>query len=386
MSSLFIPAISFQPNDNSLLRTDLTELLEAIESYTDNPSQGLELYKKTTDLLDTSLESLSTSTDVSNANRKNNPLYSIYMYGLYRSKNGNGDEEDIARAGMEFQDKPIDSYGNSIILDEFSKPSGYNSAFAVETIRATNMWMAAVSALYEGVSLCKEGSASDRDAPNYVDPIDKAAAFWIGTHEDVEESEGASLYAWASRLDDQFDDEGDTTFIVNDKIIEGLKELQTQLGNCLTTSENDDKKELAYKMRSYADDVARYMIVPLVQSLLYYMAEFAGDADLSIEVEDVVDYVILYALVSLPPLRVCDSDAFDDLYDRLIPPSEDGSFLDNLSDLQDRYVCLQITCDQVGVPNFYVGDGTLPTCEDPPASIDIAGYEGTSHILLEVSL
>ena len=278
---------------------------------------------------------------------------------------------------MKFIGKPVYSYGNTIVLAEFNKPSGYDSVLTAETIRATNMWMATANALYEGVNLCKKGSVSSIDDANYVDPIDKAAAFWFGTHDDAGVSKGGSLYAWARRMDGHFFNHvEDTTFTANGKILECLKELQMDLANCLSsTTEDSVREELAYKMRIYADDVTRYMTIPLVQSLIYYSADLAGNANAGVNVEN---YVILYALVSLPPIRVCNSDAFNDLYERLVTNPEDGSLSENLKMLENLYVCLQITCDQVGMPNF--------ACEDPPDNISIAGYEGTSDVLLQVRL
>ena len=268
------------------------------------------------------------------------------MYALWRSAHGNGqDDKDLPRLSMQFLNEPVDYYGHTIIMDEFRKKSGYNPTLTADTIRVTNMWMATVHYLYEGVALCSQG-LMNQDDPNFVDPIDEAAAFWIGTHEDADSSEGGSLYAWANRIHDKF--VSSSLFVPNKEILNGMKKLKMDLAACLkpTTGETE-RSNMAYEMRILVDDVTRYMTVPLVQSLIFSMSDLIQLDDND---ADETDYMILYALVTLPPIIVCDSDAFHDLYDSLVTESagfDVQAMYGVMERLQSCYICLGITCDQV---------------------------------------
>lgn len=376
--------------------TDLTELLDAIEQSTDS-SKGLEFYKKVTDLASsTSLEHLST---VRTPHERANPLSSILKYALYRSENGNGNEIHVSRDGMEFLDKPIDNYGDSIVIAEFNKRSGYNPVLTAETIRATNVWMGTANALYEGVALCRAESNGELvdgtvpgfvsiDDPNYVDPIDKAAAMWIGTHENKTSMDGGSLYAWASRMDTGYFHIDDPPFSANDEILVGLKELKSDLATCIDVgTAQEDKVEMAYKMRVFADDVVKYMTVPLVQSLISSMAATLGYT--TTDLKDIEDYVILYTLVTLSPIEVCDSSSYDDMYATLVTNGKNpdlDDFRNALNLLQSLYICLGVTCNQVGVPLFAKDNPNSPIldCVDPPDKINLVGYTPTSDAMLQV--
>ncbi len=351
---------------------NLTDQLEAIENASDY-SIAFDIYNSDDP---GSLKSLSTDSLYTAGSFNTNPLYPIYMYALWQSANGDGTLDN-----KEFDDSPVGLFGDTIIMDEFEKKSGFNAQLTAETIRATNMWMAATNALYAGVHICSNSELADE--PSYVNSIDKAAAFWIGTHKDPDSSEGGSLYAWSNRIDAKFAELSGSDFDANVKILDGLNELQTEFSKCLGSSNATEKEDIAYKMRVYADDVARYMTVPLVQSLIHSMA-IAGDSPASIEE---TDRVILYALLALPQIRICDKTAYNDLYEMLVTNAKSAPGIDvskALGLLQDRYVCLGITCEEVGFPDF-IAEGSRSTCVNPPQNILIVGYNGTSDMLLDVS-
>ena len=269
--------IHLPPPSNS---EDLTEVLEAITNEPDM-AKGLQFYQ-TPSSNDFSLESIGASSTSTILDQKTNPLYSIYMYAYWRSDNGNGHNDiNVAREDMMFLSDPVDYYGHTIITDEFEKKSGYNPALTAETIRVTNMWMATVQSLYEGVELCHVGP-DDIDELTYINPIDKAAAFWIGTHDDVTSSEGGSLYAWANKLNLS----GGTGFVPNDEIVDGLILLQSTLKSCLDGWDATITDEQEYEMKKTVGTVIRAMTAPLVESLVSYASKVAGATEPDAEMDD----------------------------------------------------------------------------------------------------
>jgi hypothetical protein len=174
------------------------------------------------------------------------------MYGFWKSANGNGkDGQHMARDQMFFLDDAVDFYGHTIITNEFEKDSGYNATFNAETIRVSNMWMATVQSLYEAAALCHQGP-DDIDQSTFVSPIDKAAAFYFGTHEDESSIEGGSLYAWTSRTRKLF--VNDAAFVVNDAMKYGIIQLQQLLTTCLDAWDGDTTDEEEYEMDKLVND------------------------------------------------------------------------------------------------------------------------------------
>lgn len=188
---------------------------------------------------------------------------------------------------MKFLGEKVDYYGHTIITDEFTKASGYDSELNAETIRVTNMWMATVQSLYDASALCHTGP-DDIDSLTYVSPIDKAAAFYYGTHDDETSSEGGSLYAWVSRTKQQFS--GDDGFDVNDAMKNGFSTLQTTLRNCLNLWDTEITDEQEYEMDKLVNTLTNRMTIPLVQNLIYYASEVA-----KVETPDTttIDYLIV---------------------------------------------------------------------------------------------
>lgn len=268
----------YQPTTNIDHIIQLTELIEAIEKNTNGLATAEFFYQ--TESHGLSLEKISSNADGDDfsydspthfLDQNTNPLYAIYMFGLWRGVHGNGKAGiNVPRESMKFLSQPVDFYGHTIIQAEFEKESGYNAEVTAQTIRVANLWMATVQALYNGVQMCVERPA-DYEEPNFVNPIDMAAAFWIGTQEDESELGGGSLYAWAKDIGDKF-----TGLDVNAKIVDGLNSLQLTIQNCF--SEPEDEGKLVADMRAVVDNITRLMTVPLVQSLLWHSTNL-GDAN-----------------------------------------------------------------------------------------------------------
>lgn len=286
----------YQPTTNIDHMIQLTELIEAIEVNSNGLAEAEFFYK--TDMQGLSLEGISNSNedDYSYSNpshfldQKVNPLYGIYMYGLWRGVHGNGKTgNNLPRESMKFLSKPVDFYPHTIIQAEFEKKSGYNAEITAQTIRVTNMWMATVQSLYNGVQMCDE-RPDNADEPNFVNPIDMAAAFWIGTQEEESATGGGSLYAWTKDIGSKY-----TGRDVNSQIVQELKTLQTTLQSCLTAPE-ESTYDMAKNMRVIVDNITRWMTVPLVQSL-YWHSTSLGDANQR-------DFVVVSRTASPPPFLI----------------------------------------------------------------------------------
>ncbi|KAL7522638.1 hypothetical protein ACHAWX_007338 [Stephanocyclus meneghinianus] len=232
---------------------DLTLLIEAIAAEPD-ATKGQQFYSKFTPNSKFSLESIGANASSTILDDSTNPLYAIYMYAFWKSPNGNGKNgQHMPRDQMLFLDDAVDFYGHTIITNEFEKDSGYNATFNAETIRVTNMWMATVQSLYEAAALCHQGP-DDIDPLTYVSPIDKAAAFYFGTHEDESSIEGGSLYAWTSRTRRFF--VNDAAFVVNDAMKNGIIQLQQLLTKCLSAWDSETTDEEEYEMEKLANELA----------------------------------------------------------------------------------------------------------------------------------
>ena len=368
----------------------LTELLEAI-AIEDDIDSGTSLYKqKTPDGI--SLEGIGVGDD-SFLDASTNPLFAIYMYAYWRSTNGSGkDGNDQPRSEMQWLDEIVDQYGHTIIMDEFGKDSEYDSLLTADTIRVTNVWMATVQSLYNAVEQCDErdDDNNDVDDPMFVNAVDQAAAFWFGDIENLADFTGGTMYAYAERIREQFQLK-DNSNNVNEKMIFGLNYLKTTLSECLDpTISDDDAEAKALQMRMRVDELTRYMTVLLVQNLIHHAALVATSSETPKD-PNLIDYVILYGLVTLPQIIVCDEYAFDDLYQKLVLGAKAmtrDDLRDALKTIYSRLVCLGITCDDIGTSVVLSSqEDDWPSCLEP--TVEFTGYRyptGQALEYLEVDL
>lgn len=246
-------------------------------------------------------------------NPKTNVLYSLYMHAYWNSVHGNNGQdgtatdggEPLARPYYKYLDEKVDYYAHSVINAEFSKRSGYDPMLTAETVRILCLWNAAIQSLYDAVELCADASVGDVidgssgngtttpnlvvvdvNDPSYISPVDRAAAFWSGDHipqwdsdgdgiPDVEDTDDFTLYLWADRIRTNFNNPipGEVLFDANKEIVAGLTNMQTLLGQCLSSPSLDTTQN----MRMVAEDITRFMTVPLVQSLIHYAAGVVVD-------------------------------------------------------------------------------------------------------------
>ncbi len=193
-----------------------------------------------------------------------NPLYVIYMYGLWISDDGDNDSDGYSN--KMFDDGDILNYGDTIVMDEFDKKSGYDAELSAETIRVVNVWMAMVTELYKAAEVCRDGY--DDKAPDGFNPVDFAAALFYGSAEDTELSFDQSLFTWSKKAYDDFDGQ---SIIVNDEVMEGLNQLQSDFQDCkgLSAGERETK---GVEMKRAVDELTSVMTVPMIQRFIHHLA------------------------------------------------------------------------------------------------------------------
>ena len=260
---------AYLPTSNVDHIVKLTENLEEI-SNTDRYSTALASYRETQDGI--SLQCLSTGTDWDDIIHTN-PVYVIYMYGLWMSDDGDNDSDGYGN--KKFDSGDILNYGDTIVMDEFNKQSGFDAELTAETIRVMNMWMAAVNEIYAAAESCRYGLNGVDIGYSKYNPVDSAAAFWFGSLQDPNSSDGGSLYAWAKRAQQDFVSD----FVVNDDIIDKLKELQQSYNECKTLVGGSQELK-GIEMKHKADDIVRVMTVPLVQRFIHHLATEVSGNDL----------------------------------------------------------------------------------------------------------
>ena len=208
-----------------------------------------------------SLQSLSTSIKWEEIS-KTNPLYVLYMYGLWNSESGDSDGDGYSN--KMFDGEPLLPFGDTIVADEMEKESGFDAKLTAETISLMNVWMAMTSELYQAVAYCRDGATnSDRN------PVDDAAAFWFGSQTDPNTTNGSTLFAWAGRAQSEF-----TGFAsgVNDEMIKMLLSLQNSYVGCKAAAGNNQRKNRALLMKTDVDYTIQIMTVPLVQNFIRSLA------------------------------------------------------------------------------------------------------------------
>lgn len=96
----------------------------------------------------------------------------------------------------------------------------------------------------------------------------------------------------------------------------------------------------------------------------------------------------LYALVTLPPLRTCNSTSFDTLWSNFVTNAATLTtdvLSASLTILFESFTCLGVTCELVGIPDDIILDiDFLPSCTDPQLDTNLLGYEGVYERMLEV--
>jgi hypothetical protein len=254
---------SMIPRTLFLLQTSsvkLTETLNFIASTMDE-SDGLNAYNEVEDGISLQCLSMGVQKDFI---LRTNPLFVIYMFGLWSSEFGSSDPDEWSN--KLFFDADVLHYGETIVNDEFNKASGYDGKFTVETIQLMNMWMAMTTEMYRAAGLCHDGAEDILD----FNPVDFAAALWFGTAQDADSStDGSSLYAWAKRAAMDFVEQ---SISVTDEVNSRLTLLQTTYSLCKELGSGEESKMKGIEMKHMVDEITWLLTVPLVQHFIHHLA------------------------------------------------------------------------------------------------------------------
>lgn len=179
---------------------------------------------------------------------------------------GGGDAAADGYSWKTFDGGDILHYGDTVVMDELSKSSGYDGDLTAQTARVVNMWMATATELYRAADTCREGYDADARVAGF-NPADNAAAFWLGTAVD-EETPGSSLYAWAKRAEGMFVDQSEGA---NSRVLALLTELQEGFKECpILAPQKREAKGL--ELKHLASEITRWMMVPMLQYFIHHLA------------------------------------------------------------------------------------------------------------------
>jgi len=272
--------------------------------------------------------------------------YNIFRYSFEYI----GDKKENEAKGN-FDDEPIEQYGNTIVMDLFDLNE---EDIETEAALVMNVWMTVVHHLQEAEQKCK-ASTGGNSLDGETD-LDVAAAYYVGWGQvEGDNDSGHLLYNLAENAGARFGkDEGETA--ANKNVLDLMNQIKTEIitkGTC----PNDH-----LKFRSLVRQIVSQMTVPLVQNLIHYMSERKTDK------------LELYALALTPQISSCDTAGYDFLLDKLVLNTYDpSSFADVIERLQGLYSCLGITCADVGA---YQTD-EVAQCNDAQVNgkTELAGYD-----------
>lgn len=330
--------------DRALLALDLRDMEKALKDGNSEVARGIyegglnsDIYDKNGKKVGTrSLSSFSTSAPLVMSQE---PTYILFKYALDGIDNG------LYLGG------PTGEYADSIVQKAFESQG--NSLLPVEAARGLNLWMYVVHELYQAVDNCRRKLLKDDDG---VHSIDEVAAYYIGDSQQTGSAEeGHSLYALAEEIGEKFGQDSTGQSTVNIKIISLLNDAKNEIsypGAC--TTNNDSYKRL----RSIAHKIISQMTVPLIQNLIYNLAENDRER------------VQLYAQAFVPLTAACNPGNFEFLRDKLMVEQYNVVDVDNIIRvIESTYQCLGLSCDDIGVFNDYGGD-----CVGTPELNPLAGY------------
>ena len=341
--------------DRSLIALDLRDMAKALQNGNTEVAKGIYEGGLNSDIYDKSgkkvgsrsLESFSTSASLIMAQE---PTFIMFMYAL--------GEIDLGR----YLGGPVGEYADSIVQRAFDSN---DPTLAVEAARDLNLWMYAVHELYQGVENCRRRVLKDDDG---VHSIDEVAAYYIGDSQETGSSDrGHSLYAAAEEIGELFgqDSSGQTT--VNTKIMSLLNDAKTEISYPGACTVNGDTYK---RLRTIAHKVISQMTVPLVQRLIYNLAQNDRER------------VKIYSEAVVPLIAACDVSRFEFLRDKLLIEQYNVVDIEDIiKSLERSYQCLGITCSDVGTFDDYGTD-----CVGTPELNPLAGYTPQTDVRKFASL
>ena len=281
------------------------------------------------------------------------PIYNFYRYA--------------------FKDEPIfidnpeskiadSSFGDTVVKKAFAIAKDNDLAAEASVV------MILVMEIHHQLQLIIESCRGGDDGARAVDI---AAAFWVGTGQEVGNNDsGYLMYSIAERAAALYgQDSGVAT--VNTKILSLLQEVKVLLGSC--SSNDDDFGALRMKV----DQITTQMYIPLLQQIIYYM-NMADSED-----NDYENYIELYALSTIPQIAACNPSTFSYLKDELIDYDWEPDGLENvMASLRGAYSCFGLTCEDLGTlqNDGRSGMAMMQPCSDEAPSLSMGGYHSSSDV------
>ena len=202
-----------------------------------------------------------------------------------------------------------------------------------------NVLMQVIVELEESVSRCNEFCSGEKClGDGHINSLDKAASFFCGSLAD-EGDDGVLLYSLAQTRHNEFHPKSSPQVPLGDHLVKIFQEAQDS------------------SLRGDCDAIAQYkqfivdkMKVPLVQSVLRYAYVrenhvFSDD----LEREKALSFGATYLAGLLPFVHACSESSAAVLYDELHFGSDTKPSFERVkTTLESQYVCLRISCEEVG--------------------------------------
>lgn len=285
---------------------------------------------------------------------KEDPFYIFFLH-MFSDLGSKLEDEGL---GV-FDGKPIEHYGNTLVMDLFDLNVEHIETEAAIII---NVWMWCVHELYNVLRACGQKDVDSQSKMNAA--LDIAAALWIGTDQRKEDSmSGNLLYHLAEEARAPFS-QASSEAGVNSNILFRFHDIQSKITLGICTSDPDGY----IKIRSIIKQLLGLMTVPLVQKLIHHIMKSTENNN--------SDFIELYTLAIAARVEVCNATAFA----AMLPLFIEGDFKkENISEaiklIQSIYPCLDMSYNDVG--NYRTGEEFI---DDSTQIKNLAGYSPTYNV------
>jgi hypothetical protein len=248
----------------------------------------------------------------------------------------------------------------------------YSYSFIQEIIQngivILHIWMVLIYRLENALSLCIPGGSSSQQ----VDALlswDQAAAVYTGYLQGSPgQGDGVLLYDLANRHCDYFRTCGEQA-----NLDTGNSPVNIQIFAALSAGQKDINNGQCDAARNRKLDIERIMVIPLIQGTLLY--SYLSDYNLSRDDQYNREYLdasgAIFAASILPLIHSCSPKDAQIVYDNMRVGLFDSDYPAVRAALERNYVCLGITCSQIGgLYEKSMGGylGKAAPCSDAPSA------------------
>lgn len=287
------------------------------------------------------------------------PIYIYQLYGLSLKQRTTIDK--VANYAYETIDKLFS-------LSEASTSTSYSiSDVIADAILVQSFWMYGAHILYHGLGICREHVQADdvKQISSSKYGLNTFMALWIGSDQEIGNTNGYSLYAWTQHIASIFgtvDANNNEESAVNTQIkllyYEGQQSLALPDACYSSKIENDYSYPSSTEVDLYLvlTRIIQQMMIPLFQYTIYYL------------LNDNITALSIYTKALIPQLVRCRPSTYERLYQNLMLSNQNYDTLVNekqdiLNDLIVMYTqCFRISCEEIG--NYDNGNGGSHVCGD----------------------